>query len=189
MDHTAMAAAAARAGARQWWGSGPRPLNLPGAVPNAQSTTIAAVSRERAVPPHGPVVLEPTPAQIARGQSILWVDETPCGSASQLHKLALAAGWEARLSRSRYLSEPSNRGTESRRGRQLEHETVALRLARGVIRAWFVWDFDVERARWSPAEGQTAVLQPNGMLFGGRTVSVTELKAVISWTDEKGGEP
>lgn len=157
---TVIAAAAIRAGVKRYWGDGPRPLNLPGATPNAQwagprEMHAHAVVAGGAVSlkDTGTIVLEPMPAQIERGQRVLWVDETSQSTAMTMLRWAREHGWDARLSRSRYLSEPTNAGELSRRGRRLEVETVALRLFKDPAGIYLCWSFDVERAKWTPADG------------------------------------
>lgn len=135
--------------------------------------------------PVRPVVLEPTMAQLARGERVCWVESTTCGGAARLRKAALGNGWEARLSRSRYLSTPTNAGALERRGRRLEVETVALRLAKGPIRAWFTWSFDVERGRWSADGGQFGAIMPNGRLAGVTGVTIERLEVIIGSLSEQ----
>jgi hypothetical protein len=132
-----------------------RPLNMPGAAP-----TVVDYRGERywrRVDDHStivtPIVLEPTQAQLDRGERVLWIEYTSQATAMRMLRWGRENGWDARLSRSRYLTAPSNAGAAERRGRRLEVETVCLRLhhAEREITAALTWEFDVERARWKPA--------------------------------------
>lgn len=133
-----------------------------------------------------PVILEPTPAQIARGSRVLYVESTPCGGASSLHKAALANGWTARLARARHLSVPSNAGEESRRGRALECETVSVRLyhEERALAGWAVWLYDCERAAWSPDGAQVARVTGGGVT-GVRSIMLTKLERIVKGLPEE----
>jgi hypothetical protein len=180
--------AARLAGVRQWWGDGPRPLNLPGADPT--SAVFRGEPYRRRVDDHAalvtPLILEPTPAQLARGERVLWIEQTSAKTAMAMMNWANAHGWSARLSRSRYLTAPISGGQTDRRGRRLEVETVCLRLRRepqGVLcgtAAALGWNFDMERRRWKPSGGLMCDIAPGTLdLYDMRQVSIIQMKAML----------
>lgn len=133
----------------------------------------------------GPVLLEPTPAQLAQGVRILEIEQTSQVTAMRMLRWARENGWGAALTRSRYLAEPKTGGEESRRGRRLEVETVALRLHNETVWAYARWDFDMERGRWGAGDCLTAWIGPAG-LVGLRSVNVTGLQVVMGMKSEGG---
>lgn len=187
-----LAAMAKAAGIPNWWGSGPRPLNMPGAQPHEQSRHIAelrAGAYERAWGGQerretGTIVLEPTPAQLAQGIRVLYIPETSQSTAMSMMRWAREHGWTARLSRSRYLTEPTNAGPLDRRGRRLEVETLALRLESGAARAYLIWEFDVERGKWSSSGGRCAAVL-GGRLVSQWPVSVTGMQVMMGMVTEE----
>lgn len=103
-------------------------------------------------------VLEPTPAQKARGIRILWVEATPCAPAMTMLRAARGHGWTARLSRTRFVRAATNRGSLA--GEPTEWESLMLRLEHPVrmLAGWVAWEFDVARGRWSANGAQFAVV-------------------------------
>jgi hypothetical protein len=189
--------AARRAGVKRWWGDGARPLNLPGADAMAQDYRGPAYWRR--VGDHAelmtPLILEPTPAQIARGERVLWIETTSQRTAMSMMTWACEHGWSARLSRSRYLSVPSNMGAAERRGRRLEVETVCLRLRKeplGVVAgtaAALVWEYDMERKAWKPSNGVVAdIVSATGQLRDVRPVTITAMQVIMGMKSEEGKE-
>lgn len=124
-----------------------RPLNHPAARPTVvdyRGEAYWARTRwgdEQRKPKPVPIVLEPL------GREILWVDETPCRSAALMRTKGLAAGWDARLSVSHFLDVPPVSGKH--KGQWVEKRSVALRLARGDVRAYGIWHLDVEAGKWA----------------------------------------
>jgi hypothetical protein len=191
----ALMAVARQAGVKRWWGDGPRPLNMPGADPMAQDYRGAAYWRR--VDDHSsiivPIILEPTPAQIERGESVLWIEQTSQRTAMSMLNWAREHGWGARLSRSRYLSAPVNSGAADRRGRRLEVETVCLRLRnepQGVvagIAGALTWEYDMERKAWKPMGGVVADVVPGTMaLRDVRSVAITQMQVIMGMKSEGG---
>lgn len=189
MNATQLAAVVRAAGVKRYWGDGPRPLNLPGAVANAQwsaprvheqlSTDGGSTWRTGS----GTIVLEPTPAQLAAGIRVLEISpDEAYGSIATLHDAAVAAGWSAVIAQSRYLSEPATGGAVERRGRRLEKVVQSLRVARGPVRAYGLWEFDVERAKWSPIGGRVGIVTDDGMR-GQVVINVTQLEKLIKNTE------
>lgn len=160
-----------RVGAAHAWGDGRR-------SPWAGAETVHPV-RERGV-----IILEPTPAQIARGERVLWIESSSQRTAMSMLRWGRANGWTGGLTRSRYLSEPPTGGDVSRRGRRLETETVALRLTKGITLIYLRWDFDVERSTWKPDGGLTA--QREGAGWGGlRVISITAARVIMGMQEEE----
>lgn len=136
---------------------------------------VAAVPRQT-----GTVVLEPTPAQLAAGVRVVPIpDSEAYGPIAKLAELARARGWAAVIAQSRYLSEPINAGDAARRGRRLEKVVQSLRLARGPVRAYCVWEFDTERAKWEAQGGRYGFAVPGGAIVGQAPCSVTALRDLI----------
>lgn len=187
-DQVAVAAIGARV--RRWWGDGARPLNLPGADPTRVDNRGERYWHR--IDDHAvllaPIILEPTPAQVERGERVLWIETTSQSTAMRMMAWARAHGWDARLSRSRYLSAPTNSGAVARRGRRLEVETVCLRLRReprGVVAGTagaLLWEYDMERRAWKPKGGVVADLMPGsgmGMLRDVRSVTVEAMQVTM----------
>lgn len=177
---TAVAAAAARAGVSRWWGAGPRPLNIPGSVPNAQSRHIAelrgdmyarAWGQTRVSRATANVVLEPTPAQLAAGVRVLEIaDHDAYGPIAVLAEKARVQvePWGVVIAQSRYLKD----GTS-------ERIVQSLRVRRDPVRAWHCWEFTVETARWGAQGGMMGFLVGSGIVA--RTpVNVTQLEELIT---------
>lgn len=183
MDAAGVAGVMLAAGVRRWWGDGPRPLGMPGAVPTVIDYTrrwpADQVRRET-----GTIVLEPTPAQLAAGIRVIEIgaDEAYVGAA-KLYDAALAAGWAARIAQSRYLTEPATSGAIERRGRRLERVVQSLRVRRDPLRAYGCWEFDCERAKWSAQGGRVGVMMDKG-LTGIVAVNVTQLEKLIKGVSE-----
>lgn len=192
MNRDEVASVMLKAGVRRWWGDGLRPLNMPAAVPVSQWRAVREADEARRIAviqgpvsglrDTGTIVLEPTPSQIERGQRVIEIGaDDAYAPVARLRDLAVLHGWSALISQSRYLTEPSNLVEASRRARRLEKVVQALRIARGPVRAWAAWEFDVEKAAWSAQGGQSGLLTPDGTAVVARVdLSVTQFEVLIT---------
>lgn len=182
----ALMEAARTAGVKRWWGDGPRPLNHPASDPTTVNYRTPAYWRR--VGDHSmlitPILLEPTQAQLERGVRVLYIEHTSQRTATAIRAWALAHGWDARLSRSRYLSAPTNAGAAERRGRRLEVETLRLRLRRepvdgaGGIAAALGWEFDIEQAKWKVSGGVVGDITVGGVA-NVRSVGIDAMQVIM----------
>lgn len=88
---------------------------------------------EREKPVLKPIVLSPAPGVVDV------VMRTDCAAAAAMERKALAAGWRTMLSVSHFLDVPPYSGKHA--GQWVEKRSVALRLARGDVRAYGIWIF------------------------------------------------
>ena len=170
------------AGAPHWWGDGERPWTGPKPVHVAEVRGDMYARKwagEQVIRETGTVILEPTPAQLARGERVLFVATGEAYSAiATLHDVAVAHGWAAQIAQSRYLAAPMTGGDVDRRGRRLETVVQSLRVQRDPVRAYGIWEFDVERAKWTPQGAGVGVMMESGMA-GVTTLNITGLEEII----------
>lgn len=129
-------------------------LNAPGAMPalinrEARNAHIERVWREGLTgEDKTPIVLEPTPAQIASGRRVLWLSHSSSSSVEGLMAKAASHGWDAGMSRSRYLSAYVISGRN--KGRRVEHEVHCVRLRhRGrMLIGHASWEIEVDGGGW-----------------------------------------
>lgn len=145
-----------------------RTLHMPGAAvlhTDYRSPAYWAALRRADVPGEtGTVVLEPTPAQLAAGIRVIEISaDDAYAPLASLYDAARLVGWMAQIAQSRYLSEPGTGGKVERRGRRLEKVVQSLRVQCDPVRAYGMWEFDVERAKWSAAGGRCGIVTPEGM--------------------------
>ena len=74
-------------------------------------------------------------------------------------------------------------GAQERRGRRLERVVQSLRVQRDPVRAYGVWEFDVERSKWSPQGGRAGLATARG-LMGIVDLNVTQLEKLIKGVSE-----
>lgn len=168
----------------------PRPLNMPGAEPTRVNYRGDMYWRRWAADqpePKQPVtLLEPTPAQLGRGQRVLWLERSTYGPVNKLAELAVRSGWTAFIARSRYLDELQTAAGRLKGLRPTrEMHTVRFESRPRMLAGWAGWVFTEELAQWKTVGGQIATLatwQPRAILRI-RTLGVTELESVI-----KGGD-
>lgn len=177
-----VAEAALAAGVKRWWGDGPRPLNVPGSAPSAIDYTRRWPAEPELV---RTIVLEPTPAQLAAGVRVIEIGaDEAYNSIATLYDTAVGRGWAAQIAQSRYLSTPMTSGDLARRGRRLERVVQSLRVQRGPVRAYGVWEFDVERSKWAPQGGRVGLMTAQG-LMGIVDLNVTQLEKLIRGASEE----
>jgi hypothetical protein len=168
-----------------------RPLNMPGAVPTAVDyRTPAYWSRVDGHTPVkvAPVILEPTPAQIERGQRVLWVETSPSKSVRDFAELCRAHGFWAGISRSRYIDVPVVSGRLAGQRPTCENHVVRFDSQVRMLTGWACWRYTEELEEWKAEGGQVAQIvtwEPRAMLRP-RTLGITELEIVIQggWDEE-----
>lgn len=148
----------------------------------------AAVARASGVKPTvAPVILEPTPVQLASGLRVLdWDGQLP-KTAAELIALAGRSGWTARATRSRFLDTPAVSGKY--KGQYAEKVCCAVRLEhewRLLVGAAF-WIFDVTAGSWKADDAvlADAISWTPRQVRGIRKMNVTTMSLVVGESERK----
>lgn len=135
-----------------------------------------------------PILLEPTPAQLAAGRRTLIIERSTFKSANTLLVIARTAHWDAWITRSRYLSEIKISGKF--KGEREERERHVVRLAKRVggveLSGYACWDVRVADKVGGFVEAKlttvTRTADDGRMIALPRTLSWDEIQRVVRET-------
>lgn len=163
-----------------------RPINMPDAEPTRvryrDERYWQAVDARPVSGGSGVVVLEPTPAQLAREQRVLWIETSAHKPVRDLAELARRHGWWAGIARSRFIDEVQTAAGRLK-GQRPTREMVTVRFEHPgrMLAGWAGWLYTEQVAEWATKGGQVAILatwQPRAILSI-QTLGVTEIENVI----------